>query len=335
MEQNASSQPAAKEEAHEALNASQYLHVRPVSGQIKDAARIFARRQDGVLATLDAGHLGLVSPKNSRLHMVVVRRDRETGERFVDEYAPDDTGKYQVEYFQAAIHHPIAIRRGIPFAFDRPVSHLHAIAYGLDPLLCDTFTNSQHGGVVNLIYAIYGGELWIARVQQERSARRRPDSPSGLTWAVPRGNLDPGMELSDAAVREVAQEVGAFSFVDAVLLPGATVTPDSGWYRQYFRRRRSGEPEVAFTGADAFAFRVPAAHLEPDPDHQGNLRFKPDHLGERATEDDDGGLPERISGCSFSRWEEVAASEDMYGFMMVRLFAYLKAKGDVEMRWAA
>lgn len=299
------------------------------------------------LARIDTGHFDLVPAGEGRTYTRIVFRDRKTGELSLEVYGPGHEDNPEIAYLEMGLHHPASSGRKEPFKWIKPPSHLHFIGYGLDRLgLKDNFINIQHGGSVNVVWTLVEGRIFVARVKQKRSTRITLQNPDGWTWSLSRGNLDPKATVlrliskkdepdtaRDAAIdtanEELEQEIGKFQANEPVKLTGEVIkTQDSSWFRGYYRDGANGA--VMLGGIEAIAREVPSGLIEPDPENEGNYRFKIGQLGPRA-EDTAKGLPEFIGKSSFAPLKAVLQGVDLFDTLAGLLIPYLEDQGRLTM----
>lgn len=289
------------------------------------------------------GHLSLVPEGRGRVHMRIVLRNRANGEHTYHDFHPtakDGEGRivekqgHELAYFEVALYHPGAKNKGIPFDFRNPDTLLHAVQYGQnDALNADDFANWQHGGPVNIVWALAGDQLYLARVRQKRPRLSVLGNEEGWTWALPRGNFDPGQTSTLASAdAEVLEELGRFQSKRPRLLPGLSGNQDSSWFAHFTRGPKDGEDgQVHLKGVDAVEREVPLGLLEPDPEIPGNFRFRAGQLGPREDQKLPDALQEIITRLSFFPWEDAADGNDMMSFIAIRLLAQLRREGRLVM----
>ncbi len=272
------------------------------------------------LLELEMGHFDLVPKGEGRTHFRIVWRDIATGKTTIESFGPGTGNAREIAYVEMGLHHPASKNKGQAFKFGRPDTHLHLVIYGKDANGKDNFINYQHGGSINLVWTVVDGELYVARVRQQRTARSKPGNLEGWTWAAPRGNLDPGHSLMESSDIEISEELGAFNASKPVQLPGEPVSQDTAWFGHYFTNDGG---KAVFKGIHAVAREVPPGLFEANPDEPGDLRFRMGQLKPRVEGETKNALPEYIDKSTFSPWRKVSRSEDLFSLMVTRLFDHL------------
>ena len=147
------------------------------------------------------------------------------------------------------------------------------------------------GGHGIVPWCLAGGSLSIGMVKQERDAM-----PTGWTWNIPRGFLDPGSTHLEGAQNEMAEETGYSAPKERFLqLEREPANPNS----TFFDTSRGG-------GFVFFGFQVLPYEVVSCDDPPNTRRFRDDSIRAKTN------MGERILTCRFFPWRVVATTGDMF-----------------------
>lgn len=172
------------------------------------------------------------------------------------------------------------------------------------------------GGSVLVPYVIYGSELYVGLLEEERKTM------GGIVLNLPRGFLDPGESHFETAAREFQEEAGVSVEKNRIVdlkHEGVPVNSNSAFF------------DTSMTGEGAHFYAVRFTTKEVLPVMRGNYYVGVFMNGIIKPRENDK-VGEKIFRCAFHPWNIAVAQGDQFTISGVgRLLAYLLRTGEAKL----